>query len=152
MDINFCGICLRLWSRNSKQDSALLSSLITQQRLFLGLGPSSYRTVSQLLVHITSSLPTYCTTAQALIQPQDLFTEGWPTVVLPLQAQVQPESTLCLDVNSLVGWFWWPNFHSSFLASLPVSPVVLWSQTWLCWPVQSSALRGGTTGRTYWCL
>ncbi len=147
---------LRLWSRNTKQDRALLPCSMTRERLFLGLStwPSSYRTVSP-----TTSPPRRFTTylPQHNFDSRFPFTQRRPTVVMPLQAHVQPKSASRLDMNCFLG-FWWPNFHSIFIWDFHFSRcppnqscvVGITDLTTLGW--WSSALNGVTTGRTSWCL
>lgn len=80
---------------------------------------------------LASSLPKYHSTTFNSVSVF-LFTQGWPTVILPLRAHVQPKSRL--DMKYFFSWFWWPNFHSIFyflfescssFSSLPVSPFVV---------------------------
>lgn len=146
--VHVFGIWLRLWSRNTRQDRALLPCSVTQERLFRGLS----RTVSP-----TTSPPCRFTTylPQHNFDSRFPFTQGWPTVVLPLQAHVQPKSASRLDMNCFVGFgdqtsipFFFPEI-STFPAFLRISPVITDLTTLGQW---SSALKGVTAGSTSWCL
>lgn len=68
---------------------------------------------TQLTIRPTSCVTTYLPTYLLQHNFDSRFTQGWPTVVLPLQAHVQPKSASCLDFYFFLffPWFWWPNFH-----------------------------------------
>lgn len=76
-------------------------------------GVLTWRSTSNTVNHQTHLVRHYLPTYLPQHNFDSRFTQGWPTVVLPLQAHVQPKSASCLDFYFFLffPWFWWPNFH-----------------------------------------
>lgn len=111
----------------------------------LSLWPSSYWAVSP------TTSPPYCFTTYLPQHNFDStsrfpFTQGWPTVVLPLKAHVQPKSAPCLGMNFVHGFgdqtsiFIW-DFHSTCFSPNQSCVVVITDLTTLDW--QFSSERSG---------